>query len=60
MKFEELPSWDFNVQETSANVYKVTGVDLRGRTVERQGVDLEIILEDVKRDALEINGQDER
>lgn len=60
VKFDDLPGWDFKLQETSMNIYKVTGVHFRGITVEREGVDLEILLEDIKRDALGINGRDER
>ncbi len=51
MKFEELPDWNFEVRETSANVYKVTGIDSAGRSVERQGIDPEILLEEAKKDA---------
>jgi hypothetical protein len=58
MKFEELPGWDFKVQETSMNVYKVTGVDPAGRSVERQGLDPETLLEEAKQDALEIKRRD--
>lgn len=55
MKFEELPDWTFEVQETSANVYKVTGTDSAGRSVERQGLDPEVLLQDAKRDAIEMS-----
>ena len=54
MKFEELPDWDFDVQETSANVYKVTGADVAGRSVERVGLDPDELLEEAKQDAIQI------
>lgn len=54
MKFEELSNWNFEVRETSANVYKVTGFDSEGRRVERQGLDPDELLEEAKQDALEI------
>jgi hypothetical protein len=60
MKLEELPDWHFEVQETSANVYKVTGVDYAGRTVERRGLDPEALLKEAKQDALEITERDNR
>ncbi|WP_349433552.1 hypothetical protein [Pararhizobium sp. A13] len=56
MKFEELPDWRFKVLETSMNVYKATCVDSVGRTVERQGLDSETLLDEAKQDALEITG----
>lgn len=54
MKFEELPDWNFDVQETSANVYKVTGSDSAGRRVERQGLDPDELLRKAKEDAIRI------
>lgn len=54
MKFKELPDWNFEVRETSANVYKVTGIDSVGRSVERQGINPESLLEEAKQDARKI------
>ena len=54
MKFEELPDWEFEVEETSANVFKVIGTDTAGRSVERVGFDPDALLEEAKQDALEI------
>lgn len=51
MKFKELPDWNFEIRETSANVYKVVGIDSAGRSVERQGTDPETLLEEAKKDA---------
>jgi hypothetical protein len=58
MKFEELSDWNFEVRETSANVYKVTGSDSAGRSVARQGLDPDALLEEAKQDALEILKRD--
>jgi hypothetical protein len=55
VRFEELPDWTFEVQETSANVYKVTGFDSAGRSVTRQGLDPETLLLEAKKDALEVS-----
>ena len=54
MKFDELPDWTFEVRETSANVYTVTGTDSAGRSVERQGLDPDALLEEVKADAIQM------
>jgi len=54
MKFEELPDWNFEVLETSANVYRVTGIDSHQRKVERQGLDPDALLEAVKKEVFEI------
>ena len=58
MKFDALPKWDFEVCETSANVYKVTGSDSAGRSVERQGLDPDSLLEEAKQDALSMMKRD--
>lgn len=58
MKFEELPNWTFEVQETSANVYKVIASDTAGRSVEKQGLDPEVLLEEAKSDAITMTKSD--
>ena len=58
MKFEELPNWTFEVLEVSANVYRVTGSDSAGRSVERQGLNPDVLLDEAKQDALEILKRD--
>ena len=57
MKVSELTNWNFKIQETSMNVYKVIGVDVMGRSVERQGVDPETLLEEAKQDAIKLIGK---
>jgi len=54
MKFEELPDWDFDVQEISSNVYKVTGTDVAGRSVDRIGLDPDELLKEAKQDAIQM------
>lgn len=58
MKFEELPDWNFDVQETSANVYRVTGTDVAGRSVERVGLDPDELLNEAKQDAIQMAKRD--
>lgn len=42
--FPELPGWAFEVDEVSAGVYRVRGVDEAGRSVESTGTDPEALL----------------
>jgi hypothetical protein len=58
MKFEEFPNWTFKVLEVSASVYRVTGYDSAGRSVERQGLDPDVLLDEAKQDAIEILKRD--
>jgi hypothetical protein len=50
-KFAELPSWIFDVEEVSAGVYKVRGVDRSGRIVEGTGTDPYKLLEECRIEA---------
>ncbi|MFB2684224.1 hypothetical protein ACE02B_03220 [Shewanella mangrovisoli] len=52
MNFKELPTWNFKVEEVSANVYRVTAVDSSGRKVEKTGTDPDEIIKEVKQNAL--------
>jgi len=45
LEFPELPGWRFNVDEVSAGVYRVCGVDKSGRSVETTGTDAEEAIE---------------
>jgi hypothetical protein len=58
MKFDELPDWVFDVQETSANVYRVTGRDILGRSVERHGIDPEALLQEAREYAIQLEKDD--
>ncbi len=44
--FNDVPNWKFDVNEVSANVFKVEGRDTSGRNVEMVGQDPDILLED--------------
>ena len=48
MDTRELPSWTFEIEEVSAGVYRVTGRDRAGRTVESCGEDPDAILAEAK------------
>lgn len=54
IRFEELPSWVFDVREVSAGVYRVTGHDQVGRRVVAEGLDPDVCLEDCRASALAI------
>ena len=49
--FRELPDWTFDVDEVSASVYRVRGVDKAGRNVEAIGTDPDELLVDCRRSA---------
>jgi hypothetical protein len=53
-KFEELPGWEFEVDEVSAGVYKVKGKDEKGRNVETVGTDLDSLIDKCKKYAMQI------
>jgi hypothetical protein len=48
------PGWTFHVEEVSAGVYLVRGVDTSGRKVEATGLDPETLLADCKQHAARI------
>lgn len=54
LEFSEAPGWSFDADEISAGVFKVTGRDRAGRTVEATGVDPEMLMERCKQAALEM------
>jgi hypothetical protein len=47
--FKEIPGWNFEVDEVSAGVYKVSGKDELGRSVEMTGTDPDALLEESKK-----------
>jgi hypothetical protein len=47
--------WVFEVEEVSANVYRVTGHDAQGRNVARTGTDPDALLAQCKQDAIEVS-----
>ena len=51
---DRLPGWVFRVEEISAGVYRVTGSDERGRSIESEGTGRDRILEECRRAAAEM------
>jgi len=52
--YPDLPEWNFELDEVSANVYEVVGMDKLGHRVSSTGIDLEKIIEQCKRNAKNI------
>jgi hypothetical protein len=52
--FVELPTWEFEIDEVSANVYEVAGMDEAGHRVSGRGIDPDLILEQCRQEALGI------
>ena len=52
--FPDLPKWTFEMDEVSAGVYEVVGKDKSGRQVQSKGTDLEVLLQECRRKALEL------
>lgn len=55
IRFDELPTWKFDVQEVSAGVYRVTGSDEVGHRTVAEGLDPEACLEECRSAALKID-----
>jgi hypothetical protein len=53
-EFKELPSWSFTIDEVSAGVYRASGRDRAGRSVEANGHDPSALIEECKRTVLEM------
>jgi hypothetical protein len=51
---DPLDDWLFTVDEVSSGVYRATGTDSAGRSVETKGVDPEATLAECKRRATEM------
>jgi len=58
LEFPEVPGWRFNVDEISAGVYRVRGVDRSGRSVETTRTDAEEAIEWCRSAAREITQPD--
>ena len=52
---DRLKDWTFKIDEISANIYKVWGIDKLGRSVERIGIDLDLLLAECRADAMKIS-----
>jgi hypothetical protein len=48
LEFKDVPGWRFTVDEVSAGVYKVNGIDEAKRGVERVGTDPDLLIEECK------------
>ena len=53
-RFADVPGWTFDIEEVSANVYEVIGVDTAGHRVEAKGTDPEQLLADARTNAKRI------
>jgi hypothetical protein len=53
-KFNDLPGWDFEIDEVSAGVYKIVGVDKSGHEVSATGFDSDELIKQARLDALTI------
>ena len=53
-QFPELPGWQFDLDEVSAGVYEVIGQDRVGHRITAKGTDLDALLEQCRRDALDL------
>jgi hypothetical protein len=51
-----LPEWTFEIDEVSAGVYRVQGVDEEGRSVEVTGTDPDALLDDGRKWAASVRG----
>lgn len=48
VQMPDVPGWSFTVEEVSAGVYRVRGVDRSGRSVEKTGTEPEEILAELQ------------
>ena len=53
----DLPEWEFELDEISANVYEVIGTDKSGHQVSSKGLNLDEIIEQCKKDAKAIEAK---
>jgi hypothetical protein len=56
---DDIPGWIFEIDEVSAGVYKVTGKDAFGRSVEKLGFDRDAMLDDCKKYAAQFVKENE-
>ena len=56
--FPELPRWTFEIDEVSAGVFHVRGVDQAGRSVEASGTDPDTLLDECRESAAQIQAHD--
>jgi hypothetical protein len=58
--FPDLPGWQFDLDEVSANVYEVVGKDKSGHLISAKGTDPDALLEHCRNDALRILANEQR
>jgi len=56
-ELHDLPAWEFDIDEVSAGVYEVRGRDRAGHRVVAKGIDLDVALEQCRREAVEIEAR---
>lgn len=54
-KMDDIPGWSFRVEEVSAGVYRVRGLDEAGHSVEATGTDPDDVMEECRRSAARIH-----
>lgn len=54
-----LMGWSFDIDEVSAGVYRARGTDRKGRSIQKTGVDPEVLLADCRRAAAEMDQETE-
>lgn len=57
--YDDCPGWGFEVDEVSVGVYQVRATDAQGRRVETKGFDPDLLIAEVKRDALAMSARAE-
>jgi hypothetical protein len=55
IKVDELPDWQFDVDEISAGVYEVVGEDINGHRITQKGTDPDQLLNLCKDKAIQLS-----
>ena len=55
-KYDDLPNWQFEFDEVSANVYQVVGTNKLGNKVSAKGLDIDELVAQCKKAAHDIEG----
>jgi hypothetical protein len=53
-KYDDLPTWQFEFDEVSANVYEIVGTSEQGHKVSAKGLDVDQLIEQCKESAHKI------
>jgi hypothetical protein len=57
LRYPELPSWHFDIEEVSGGVYEASAVHERGPRVQMKGTDPDALLADARNAARELDQQ---